>query len=180
MTDLTSQAAAASNTLSFSELHGLVCGFSSGRPNTFSLPDFVELVGEDALTTDQAVAEFVGTALKGFAAEDLEFEPLIDDDGAPLGQRVDQLSIWCAGFLSGFGASAPASSGSTDALPTEVQEILRDFASISGLSADEEDPEEDLSAFEEIFEFVKVAALLVFATMRAAQPADKPSDPVDS
>ena len=41
------------------------------------------------------------------ADAELAFEPLLPDDDAPLEEQVQALALWCHGFLSGLGASAP-------------------------------------------------------------------------
>ena len=39
---------------------------------------------------------------------ELKFEPLLPSDDAPLAEQVEALAVWCQGFLSGVGSTAPA------------------------------------------------------------------------
>ena len=42
------------------------------------------------------------------ADRELEFAPLLPDDDAPLDEQVQALALWCQGFLSGVGTTAPS------------------------------------------------------------------------
>ncbi len=134
------------------------------------MSDFVALAGADALSDENAVGEFVSASLDVLYAQDMEFSPLIPDDDEVLSVRLAGLSEWCAGYLSGFGAAA--SGTSVKALPVDVQEILRDFASISGLDDDVEGDEQDESSFMEIYEYVRVAAVLALTLMNDDTASD--------
>ncbi len=163
MSDLEQKALSASSVITPAELHGLVCGFASAGEQQFSLTDFVALVGADALSDEATVSEFVSDSLDALYAQDMEFSPLIPDDEETLAVRLAALSEWCAGYLSGFGAVVAA----PRALPPDVQEILRDLAAISGLDDDVEGDEQDESSFMEIYEYVRVAAVLTLTLMNA-------------
>ncbi len=76
--------------------------------------------------------------------------------------RLGGLAAWCAGFLSGFGAVVTSS---VNALPDEVGEALRDYASISGRVDDEQVDNEDEASFMELYEYVRVAAVLMMTLM---------------
>ena len=86
------------------------------------------------------------------------------DDDEPLAVRVQGLGEWCAGFLSGFGAVLPEGV-SPKTLPLDVQEILKDFVSISGLDEEVAGDEQDEASFMELFEYVKVGAVLALTLM---------------
>ena len=133
------------------------------------MTDFVQLVGVDVLSDEAAVGEFVSSTLDELFSQDMGFAPLIPDDNEALGPRLASLADWCAGFLSGFGASTTL--GDSEVLHLDVQEILRDFASISALEDDAEGDEQDESSFMEIFEYVRVAAVLTIALMSEGDQA---------
>jgi len=166
VSDLELKAQQASSVIPAAELHGLVCGFAAGAPTLFSMTEFVQLAGVDALSDELAVGEFVSAALDALFSQEMVFAPLIPDDNEALGPRLAGLADWCAGFLSGFGASANPGEGT--ALHVDVQEILRDFASISSLEDDVEGSAQDESSFMELFEYVRVAAVLTSALMSEA------------
>ena len=181
MSDLEAQAQNASSILPAAELHGLVCGFAAGNPAEFSLSDFVQLVGTDALSDEAAVSEFVGGVLDVLFSPDMDFMPLIPDDSEVLGARLEAVAQFTAGFLSGFGASFSSASYdhesmtsrvTRDDLPLEVQEILHDFASISGLDDAAEGDEQDEVSFMEIFEYVRVASVLALTLMPQTDEGD--------
>ena len=137
----------------------------------------MQLAGADALSDEASVSEFVSASLDELFSEELSFNPLIPDDSELLSSRLTGLAEWCAGFLSGFGASVSERMG-RDALHVDVQEILKDFASISGLDEDIEGDEQDENSFMEIYEYVRVAAVLT-ATLMADSEAEDGDDGSD-
>ena len=177
MSDLDLQAQLASVQLARQELHGMVTGFlaASACPTVedFPLSQLVALAGDQALTDEVAVLEFVAATLANLRDEDLGFAPLIADDEEPLTQRVDELAEWCGSFLSGFAA---ANATGRDQLPMDIQEIIRDFATLSGMGSDvdiasaDDDSAQDEESFSEIYEYVRVSVLLVLALLDEAQP----------
>ena len=155
----------------------MVTGFlaASACPTVedFPLSQLVALAGDQALTDEVAVLEFVAATLANLRDEDLGFAPLIADDEEPLTQRVDELAEWCGSFLSGFAA---ANATGRDQLPVDIQEIIRDFATLSGMGSDvdiasaDDDSAQDEESFSEIYEYVRVCVLLVLALLDEAQP----------
>ena len=107
------------------------------------------------------------------ADRELEFAPLLPDDDAPLEEQVQALALWCQGFLSGVGTTAP-SAARHSAAGAPLGEILRDFAEISraGLSEDEAaglgQPD---FALAEIQEYVRVSVQIVFEELGAERAA---------
>ena len=68
------------------------------------------------------------------------FAPLLPDDDAPLDEQVQALALWCHGFLSGVGTTAPSVGRATAPQGRAARaRSSRDFAEISraGLSEDE-------------------------------------------
>jgi uncharacterized protein YgfB (UPF0149 family) len=120
------------------------------------------------------VLDFVDHSLGNLRDEDLGFTPLIADDDEPMAQRVDDLAEWCGSFLSGFAA---ANATGRDQLPVDIQEIIRDFATLSSMGSEvdfeDEDGEsgQDEESFSEIYEFVRVSVLLVVALLDEQQPS---------
>jgi len=172
VSDLELKALSASSVIPTSELHGLVCGFAAGCPNRFSMSDFVQLAGSDLLSDALAVEAFVSAALDDFYSQGMTFLPLVPQDTELLNLRLAGLAQWCAGFLSGFGASVQAQHAE---LAPDLQEVLRDFASISAMDDEVDGDEQDESAYMEIFEYVRVAAMIT--TTLVAQATDDQVDP---
>lgn len=165
--------AASGAVVALAELHGGVCGalcaggsVAARRWLTDSLDD-VEL-GASAASLAEDLEELIGTSSKMLEDEELTFEPLLPSDEAPLPEQVEALAVWCQGFLSGIGSTAPAAEGDA------FREVLHDFAEISraGLSDEEAAGEGQPDfALAQIHEYVRVSVQLVFeelAPVRAA------------
>ena len=88
MSDLDHKAQLATVLLSRQELHGMVAGFlaASACPTVedFPLSELVALAGDQALTDEQAVLDFVAASLANLRDEDMGCAPLISDDDEPL------------------------------------------------------------------------------------------------
>lgn len=190
--------AAAGAVVALAELHGGVCGaLCAGGPDAARRWLVDSLDDAEAGASPAAVAddldELIGTSSKMLEEGELEFEPLLPSDDAPLAEQVEALATWCQGFLSGVGSTAP---GGRELLPAfaalppsmvgaasaavegdALGEILRDFAEISraGLSEDEEAGEDQPDfALAEIREYVRVSVQIAFeelAPVRAAAAA---------
>ncbi|KGK40982.1 hypothetical protein LH51_17965 [Nitrincola sp. A-D6] len=165
-------------TLSPAELHGLMAGqLSAGaRFDTDTLLRVLcELMNVDQLVQDEGKLLFASLyhiTLAQLLDEDLGFRLLLPDDEQEISQRVDALSSWCSGFLAGFGmylGEQPMS----DAL----KEGLQDFAEIAQVSTDPDElDDEDESGLLELQEYVRMAALYIFAECNPdvdPDPADK-------
>ncbi|NBU24448.1 MAG: M24 family metallopeptidase, partial [Gammaproteobacteria bacterium] len=77
---------------------------------------------------------------EALAAGQLQFEPLLPDDDAPLAERAQALGEFCQGFLYGLGTSALPD---PESLPEQVAEIVRDLGAITRVGTDPEESEED-------------------------------------
>lgn len=155
-----------------SELHGSLCGYLAGGGPLDRQPLLatLQLEGGEAVVPsprDQSLLEQLATHSRSELADpELGFEPLLPADDRPLAERADALVEWCRGFLGGFGL---AGSGAHAHLSDEAQEILRDLNTIAGSAFDFGDESEDEDALIEVHEFVRMAAMLLFAECHAAQ-----------
>ncbi len=156
---------------------GFLAASACSSIEEFSITELVALAGDQALTDESAVLDFVGDSLANLRDEDLGFRPLIADDDEPLTQRVDDLAEWCGSFLSGFAAG---NATGRDQLPVDIQEIIRDFATLSSMGSevdledDEGESAQDEESFSEIYEFVRVSVLLVLALLDEQNPDAQP------
>ena len=157
--------AAAGAVVALAELHGGVCGAlcaggaDAARRWLVDSLDDAEVGAAPAAVADD-LEELIATSSKMLEDAELRFEPLLPNDDEPLAEQVEALAVWCQGFLSGVGTTAPAAVEG-DALG----EILRDFAEISraGLSEDEEAGHDQPDfALAEIHEYVRVSVQLAF------------------
>lgn len=164
---------------SAAEIHGVACGGLAAGANwdaaVWVSNSLIYMDANEKEPSPVARAELVAVKEQAQAAlvdADLGFTMLLPDDDTGLPQRAEALGQWCMGFLSGF---ALAGKGVDDDVPgaTEVAEIFRDFAAIANVALDEESIDADASEqdFMQLTEYVRVAALTVFAHCALAVPA---------
>jgi uncharacterized protein YgfB (UPF0149 family) len=161
--------AGAGAVVALAEMHGGICGAlcAGGAPaarrwleHCF---DDQELTASTAVLTAD-LEEVLDASEQTLADPDLKFEPLLPDDDAPLAEQVQALALWCQGFLSGVGTTAPSAAQQSDE-GGSLAEILRDFAEISraGLSEEEAAGRAQADfALAEIHEYVRVSVQIVF------------------
>lgn len=107
---------------------------------------------------------------------DYGFTLLLPDDAHPLAERAEALSQWCQGFLWGLGLGGIQDEAK---LPGDVNEVMRDMSEISRLRfADQGGGNEDETAYAEIVEYVRMAALLVYEELRPLRVARPDGDVV--
>ena len=124
-----------------------------------SRDDLITLVGEDALTDATSLAAFWHACLSVAFSHELDFQPLIAlDDDVPVAERVDALAQWSATFLAGYTRLKDPAEMSGDA-----REIVKDLAAIAQADVDMDDTQANEADFTELFEFTRVAGLLLFA-----------------
>ena len=170
MTDLRIQAEMAAFSIEPEELHGTVCGMAvNGRPE-FVLSELIDLVGVDALSDQESIGAFVNATLDELHDQNMVFQPLIAEDDESIAKRVETIANWCGGFLAGFAAGLDYEQHE---LPVDVQEIIKDLVSLTGLDpedyseADFEpgEQEEHEASLTEVHEYIRVSTMLVLALM---------------
>jgi uncharacterized protein YgfB (UPF0149 family) len=167
--------AAAGAVVALAELHGGVCGaLCAGGPAAARrwLTDALDDAEPGARALEGDLEELIGTTARMLEDDELKFEPLLPSDDSPLAEQVEALAVWCQGFLSGVGSTAPAARGSAEG--DALGEILRDFAEISraGLSDDEADGQIEADfALAQIHEYVRVGVQLAFEELAPSRAA---------
>lgn len=151
---------------------GLCAGIGTGRPAAALLLGALEVEG---VGDPQAQRELL-LALEIVAEElrdpSLAFAPILPQDEESLALRALALGEWCDAFIEGFSACLDASGESE--LSESTREILGDIGSIAaGLDPESlaEGAEDDERDFWQIAEFVRIAAISIFAE-RAAPPPE--------
>lgn len=154
------------------ELHGNLCGHlaaggryaredwlsSAAELMEISQLDDAELVARLQVLHDQSLNQLGGG--------DFSFALLLPEDDTSIAQRTEALGLWCHGFLSSY---AIAGGSMTENLSEDARETLRDLVHISQVAgADEMDEESDADSateadFAEVYEYVRMAVMLVFA-----------------
>ena len=97
---------------------------------------------------------------------DFEFRLLLPLEEKPINERVVAISLWCGGFLSGFGEAG----GSYETKEADVIEALADLKTISEMEVYVPDGEESEVDLAEIEEFVRVIVLMIFAETNTSSP----------
>jgi uncharacterized protein YgfB (UPF0149 family) len=164
--------------VALAELHGGLCGaLCAGGAR--AAQRWLEECLEDAqlaappTPVQDDLETLVGASAQMLGDDELQFQPLLPDDDAPLEEQVQALAQWCQGFLSGVGTTAP-SAAEQRAEGASLGEILRDFAEISraGLSEDEAAGQGQPDfALAEIREYVRVSVQIVFEELGAERAA---------
>lgn len=152
-----------------SELHGSLCGYLAGGGSLRggTLLAALQLEGEATSpgAGDQAVLDrLVAESEAELDDPELGFEPRLPEDDRPLAERAEAMVDWCRGFLGGFGLAGTAAHAQ---LSAEAQEILRDLGTVAASSFDFGNENEDEDALIEVHEFVRMAAMLLFAECNA-------------
>ena len=153
-----------------SELHGLLTGqlVAGVRADAEAwLAMVVAHLDVQGLEDDDDKAELVvlyDMALEQLTAPDFGFQLLLPEDDMELAGRTESLGAWCSGFLSGFGLGFDHTK---QKLSSEITDSMEDIASIAQASFDADDDEQkDDSAetsYMELVEYVRLAAMMVFA-----------------
>ena len=155
---------------SASDLHGVITGLLAGgaRLNRNMLQKVLEAHAEADSTFDgdtmAGLWQLQLKTLEDLADSELVFQPLMPDDEEDLAARVTALSEWCQGFLVGFGTAVRPDD--TRVHDESVRETLQDIVHVSSVDASAQDNDEaDESAYSELYEFVRMAAIHLFEEM---------------
>jgi uncharacterized protein YgfB (UPF0149 family) len=159
-----------------SEAHGCLCGALCLRPD-YSRADWLdEILPEAGPATDggDPLATLFLESAGALARPDMEFEPMLPDDDAPLESRVEAFAAWCQGFLYGFGTAGTAARA---VLPGAVSEVLADLAQLSqGGVPDANEPEVEEDAYIELVEYLRAAVQLVYEELDALRASQSVSE----
>lgn len=190
--EIQTQLAAVDADVSAAECHGSLCGAlcaPGGAEDGWQRGWLERVLGPALMNRSEAVSvctrsllALFATTQKSLTDEELGFQPLMPLDDEPLATRAAALSQWCDGFVFGvaLAAGTPAAqdvvgnatgkasgkAGGTE-MSKETTEVLEDFMEISRVALDaersgDEGGEED-DAYHELLEYVRVAAMLLFA-----------------
>jgi uncharacterized protein len=108
------------------------------------------------------------------ASGEFAFTLLLPDDEQDLDERVAALGHWCQGFLLGLQAGGVSNA---HGLAAELAEVYQDFSEISQISSGElAADEDDEEAYAELYEYLKVGAILFYEEFQQPPPrADSPA-----
>ena len=153
-----------------SECHGAVAGVAC-TPAKDDTGWTRTVLGEPAPTIEEVdwLEELRVEVGEKLASTDMEFEPLLPDDDAPLADRTDSLARWCEGFLRGLAEGLSADRQ----LSGDVAEVIGDLTELTRAEHEGEDTEEGENAWTELSEFVRVGVQLVFEELRTDLRRDR-------
>jgi len=163
---------------SASEIHGLLAGRVAGGERIDAQALGSALV--ESFDSDQELVEnalpmlqtLYASIVEAFERPDFSFHPLLPGDDVALSDRVVALSEWCQHFLSGLGDSGL---GTRAELSEELNGAIADIAAIAQVSYDGDDEEEDEMDLFELEEYVRMAAMMIFAELNGSAVLAVPS-----
>ena len=147
-----------------SEWHGFLCGVLSvdiAYPLATSIQIMLADTAEITVGKDLSgqFDEVYSTVLAQLTDSNLQFQLCLPEgEDVGLGEQVNALAEWCAGFLYGLANAGIQTKGT---LSADVQEILQDVGAIAHVDGVELANEEEVVSFIELVEFVRVAVLLL-------------------
>ena len=163
--EVTDLAAKVTPYLFIDELHGSAIGTIVGRgvsrETDFPSEEFKAFQGEDAEISDHELENFVKKIIEELQDPDLNFLPHLTsaDD---LNKLAESLAQWCSSFLAGF---ALGFSEERSELAPDIQEIIKDFAALTAMEAEDVPGSVEEDSYTEIFEYVRVTVLWMYDLM---------------
>lgn len=159
------------------EFHGMLVGQLSGKVRLDhdswlrTAAEFMD-VQQAELTADAKVLliNLYESTLAELAGTDFEFALLVPDDDDAISMRAEALGQWCRGFLAGLGTSGQLK---PENINDELRSVLHDFAEIAQVENDLEEEEANEQDFFQVFEYVRMAALMVFSEFGALEQTAK-------
>ncbi len=159
------QLCAAKVNLSPAEAQGLLCGLlchSTGDARGVWLNELLdEGLPLAAIKKLQSVLDKLYSATaKAMNDQEFGFALLLPQDKCSISERSQALSIWCQGFLYGFGLSP---NNMEKRLSDLAREALKDLTEITRMDTElVEESDENEAAFIELEEFVRVAIMTLY------------------
>ena len=161
------------------ESHGALCGMccAGGKPELQSWLEqvFDELDLNNMLIKEasQLLVGLFNNAQQQLNDSDADFQMLLPDDETSLKSRTEALAQWCQGFT--FGLVSGGLKEETE-LPEDTSELIRDMVEIARVGHDDSNEDEtDEESYMELYEYVRMAALLINEEL---QPVKKASGTV--
>lgn len=159
--------------LSLTECHGgltgLLCATDTINSDKWTRDVLTESsVGPAPADDLSAIRRIYEATINELEDADYSFRLLLPPDESPLHTRAEALSLWCQGFLWGLGLGGIQD---TAKLPGDVNEVMQDMAEISRLNFAATGNNDDETAYSEIVEYVRMAALLIYEELRLLRSA---------
>ncbi|MGL4615671.1 MAG: UPF0149 family protein [Shewanella sp.] len=156
-------------------LVGLICGGVDQQGDLWITPLFDLMNDGQPLPAPlhQLVCELFQDSITRLVDFEFGFMPLLPEEEEPLSQRVEALSLWTQSFLTGIAIIQPKLNQASD----EVREVIKDLAEIAQVEFDVVDDEESESAYVELLEFVRIAAIMCYSEFGPEPSLEEGADP---
>ncbi len=147
-----------------SELHGILSGMISAglkEPNQAWQSIILDIANQAqpfSEKTQESLEKLFSQSHKAFVEQETLAPILLPSDDYPLVDQIEALSVWCQGYLLGFGLQR----GDKSIENPEVKESLSDLSEISNMKIEAEDSEEAQANLITLIEHIKVAAKVIY------------------
>lgn len=155
------------------ESHGLLCALLSLNTKVRQsawvdslLTSHIETGNAHAEAAYQCLTDLFQHTANGFDPDHFDFPLLIPDDDQSLGERIDALSEWCQGYLTGLHLMGFKLEGPIES--ADLKEAIDDLLAISQVELTPEDEKDAQSEvrFMELVEHVKAAVLIIISEFK--------------
>lgn len=155
------------------QVHGLMCGLicaTSGQAETHW--EKLLFGSSKSQKAKEILQELYENSYHQMSEFSFEFSLLLPDDNEDINQRAEALGLWCQGFITGLEqCKVPIQ----NRVPDEVTEALNDIIEISQVNyGDIASTDDDETAYFELVEYVRLAALMIFQELKSAD--EPPTD----
>jgi uncharacterized protein YgfB (UPF0149 family) len=161
------------------ETHGVACGLlvrqgDANLDNYLGLLALLEIIPEPGPALTSIFEELLNATRDQLADDAFRLDLWLPEDEESLEDRTQALAQWCNGFLASMGAGDDPR---IDTLSGEAAEALADIqeialAELGGEQGDDEVSEEEETAYAEIVEYVRIAALILREELRGPRDGD--------
>lgn len=147
------------------QVHGLMCGIICANPGKSHQWETLLFAQAQNVKNQDILKHLYEASSQQLNEFSFEFTLLLPSDDNDINHRAEALGLWCQGFLTGLEQSKIPIENRPSG---EVTEAINDLIEISQLNyGDIADNEEDETAYFELVEYVRLAALMIFHELRS-------------
>lgn len=162
---LTEQFQRSGVTIDAAEAHGFLCGCLAVDGRSSVLGTYLrELLPQVNLKTEDAGARLLNALMlqtdRDFSDAGMAFQLLLPSDESSLEVRLQALSHWCEGFITGFGMVMGLTARSR--IPDTVKEFVDDLGEIRRVQSVGMDVETAEQDWTELVEYVRIGVQLAW------------------
>mgnify|MGYP006074167095 CR=1 FL=1 len=161
-----------------SEVHGAISGFLCVGSNDEAASYIQELIEDKDVTCFEfeirTLVNLLTVVHKQLSTLTFDFELLVPNDEALLSERAKAVSLWCHGFSDSFLESGmDVSQFKTE----EARDALYHITEVSQLDYEELNiAEEDEKAFMELYEYIRMAVLMMHTELQSESAGEVGKD----